>query len=838
MDGAIRSRFGHSVDAFLAVTNQHGRLAHVPSDTEQSVEKKLNQAFKNAEENDVLLYQNKMALKERVAIMLGPVPKNVDKDAFYERVINAEESRQVIHGKWKMCESDKFWDTISREEEIDAHFDGMNPATLDDYVTGRCNIQPEFKTKYIKGLLPNVPGKQTLWYEAAAHSADISGITHKKSIMLIMFGGAIPSDKQLRGCDGKLSLTNIIDSVHDLMVTDEVFTVKTDDTSKQWVHVETKSTPSPRAFHAATVIYTNLATPLLCVTGGFGGKRLALDMTLHILPLQSNANQMTWTSLKTDGKMPKPRYGHTMGQVGEYLTIFGGTNGTEIFNDLWVFNLNRSEVNVNSERSYNVWKRVEVGGLVPPPRCFHAAVKIGIEADNPIVVYGGVTIDDSSRAYAIRPDKSGELRWSMLPITVNGPAERRAFHSMIYYNGQIIIAGGEDFTSAIPTVHQCLIYSIGTRDFQYTEETLPLSGHRSVVIKGIVSHYGGLRSVASRVFLEPISGQRDTVDTLDIQKFAERQYMEEILKEIGLEVASGRPANQNEPCADAVCALKPHAVNTDTARDPLRVGAALFKGNLQTELAGENKRRPQEILQQENNKPMHKNKLKRWMAEFYKQVHPDVTRHLKEGLCQQNSNSVAQLNSYLDQLYNPREAINKADKTLVFHKVDGTSISLKLRPLGSHTDVKSVVYDIINQVRHQEHTQDLLSDVDHAQPGKVSWRGIQNDSKKDLTHLFYKQALDAVIGRQNESSDPGELAKCAKLYDLGVDPRLIFFDKMLTGKQREDCINTLQAVAKKINLPQTLIIFTDRRNGEPNGKALRIPTDVNVTDMIRIIMRY
>ncbi|GBE61927.1 CCAAT-box DNA binding subunit B, putative [Babesia ovata] len=504
MYNAIRGRVGHSADTYII-------LGKKPAADGQDGEEKAKRPAKSQDESDsesfepnVLYYEEKTKLKVKLAETLNSMPEYSNMTVSHEQTINTEESRQVIHGIWSSEISDKLWNTLNKEQEVDFAFHDLNPATTDHCVVGTCTQAPVIKAAHFKELIDKVVFKAEVTEKGRNVPQSTNRVVpNENAQMVIIFGGASPSEKQLRACKGNLSLLSILDVAEDLKVNNELFTVSVRSADPQWKPIASKGCPSARAFHASTIMYTDFATPILCVTGGFGQNRRIMDMTLHMMPLVQKNEHPVWIALTAAGKMPTPRYGHTMGQVHEYITVFGGTNGYEILNDLWVLNLHQGTVDENNRNISNEWIRVEIAGPTPAPRCFHASVKIGIQTSNPIIIYGGVTADDSARAYALKNDQSGNLRWSILPVMVTAPHEKRAFHSMAYHDGQILVTGGEDFTIKTPSVHQCLMYHINAREFQYTKEALPLTGHRSVLLDGMMYHLGGIRNT-SRVSIEPI----------------------------------------------------------------------------------------------------------------------------------------------------------------------------------------------------------------------------------------------------------------------------------------------------------------------------------------------
>lgn len=534
MFNVIPGRLGHTVDAFAVIEAQHVALTYGPAENQKNPGIAASEALKKHPEDDAVIYQEKLRMRSRVARFFDTQPKCRQSSITHEQALYTEEARQVIHGAWRAHHSEKFWNLLNREEEVDFSFEDVNPAGIDHYVSGICKVQPDFMSTHLKQLLLHkfANNADKTAYATIKDMSYNSRRLYANVHNMILFGGAIPTDKQMESCRGRVSVAGILDSIDDLRVTNDVYVLSIRDVMSPWKVLNTMGAPKPRAFHASTIIYLDSATPVLCLTGGFGPKRQLMDMTLHMLCLIQRKKEPSWVSMHTAGKMPAKRYGHTMGQVGPWLTLFGGTDGQQLFDDLWVLNICEGTATYKLMKSTNVWTRVDIVGLVPAPRCFHATVKIGMDASNPIVIYGGITEDCSSRAYTLRLDKYGDFKWSMLPITIKGPNEFRAFHTMIYSDSQIIITGGEDFRMSTPTIQKSLVYSIPTREFQYADEDVPLTGHRSVMINGVVHHFGGLRSILSSVFLEPIGSPKGMKDALEVRTALEQYYVRELAKEL------------------------------------------------------------------------------------------------------------------------------------------------------------------------------------------------------------------------------------------------------------------------------------------------------------------
>lgn len=136
--------------------------------------------------------------------------------------------------------------------------------------------------------------------------------------------------------------------------------------TKTWKrHPSTKSSPEPRAGHSATLVGHTLY-----IFGGSTHRGKYLNQVVQL-----DTTTMKWSRPKLKGKnFPAGRAGHIAVGTGSMIIIFGGFNGFEYFNDLFVL----------STKTVS-WSRILTGGSPPQPRSGHSAVLMG---KNMIVVGG------------------------------------------------------------------------------------------------------------------------------------------------------------------------------------------------------------------------------------------------------------------------------------------------------------------------------------------------------------------------------------------------------------------------------------------------------------------
>ena len=116
--------------------------------------------------------------------------------------------------------------------------------------------------------------------------------------------------------------------------------------------------PSPRAAHAAAA---NNQMQMV-IYGGSDNLGLA-DDKLWVLHL-SDKNEGLWDEIKTVGKTPGQRYGHSLCYSDPYFILFGGNSNPELSNDVWIININNAQCQ---------WEKIifENNSKMPCERLYH-----------------------------------------------------------------------------------------------------------------------------------------------------------------------------------------------------------------------------------------------------------------------------------------------------------------------------------------------------------------------------------------------------------------------------------------------------------------------------------
>ncbi|EFQ25554.1 kelch domain-containing protein [Colletotrichum graminicola] len=183
--------------------------------------------------------------------------------------------------------------------------------------------------------------------------------------------------------------------------------------------------PSKRRAHTAC-LYKNG----IYIFGGGDGVRALNDVwRLDV----SDMNKMSWKLVSGPERIPppgvretrpKPRGYHTANMVGSKLIIFGGSDGGECFNDVWVYDVDA-----------HIWKAVSIPQTFR--RLSHTATLVGSylfvigghdgnEYSNDVLLLNLVTMTwDRRRVYGLPP--SG-----------------RGYHGTVLYDSRLFVIGGFD----------------------------------------------------------------------------------------------------------------------------------------------------------------------------------------------------------------------------------------------------------------------------------------------------------------------------------------------------------------------------------------------------------
>lgn len=226
--------------------------------------------------------------------------------------------------------------------------------------------------------------------------------------------------------------------------------------------------PGPRAAHSCDLIGNKLY-----VFGGWNGKQALND--LYVLDF----NTMTWSLRDLTGNGPSSRNNHSIAMVGVQLFIHGGHDGTAWLKDLYTLNTDTGR-----------WDLPSISGISPSSRACHTLTRV----ERKLYMFGGydgkkcfndVDILDLDTMAWIRPHVHGGL-----------PKPRNA-HTMTAVGEKIYLFGGHSGTKHLQDIH-----ILDTKQMRWESPDIGgapppgLRGHTANVIGSKIYVFGGYDGVS------------------------------------------------------------------------------------------------------------------------------------------------------------------------------------------------------------------------------------------------------------------------------------------------------------------------------------------------------
>lgn len=189
--------------------------------------------------------------------------------------------------------------------------------------------------------------------------------------------------------------------------------------------------PSRRRAHTAC-LYKNG----IYVFGGGDGVRALNDIwRLDV----SDINKMSWKLIsdpsggsRDTGPVPKARGYHTANMVGNKLIIYGGSDGGECFNDVWVYNVDT-----------HVWKAVNIP--ITYRRLSHTSTIVG----SYLFVIGGHDGNEYSNDVLLL--NLVTMSWDRRKV-YGLPPSGRGYHTTVLHDSRLLVIGGFDGTEVFGDV--------------------------------------------------------------------------------------------------------------------------------------------------------------------------------------------------------------------------------------------------------------------------------------------------------------------------------------------------------------------------------------------------
>ncbi|KAL9637893.1 MAG: hypothetical protein Q9204_001697 [Flavoplaca sp. TL-2023a] len=154
-----------------------------------------------------------------------------------------------------------------------------------------------------------------------------------------------------------------------------------------------------------------------------------------------------------EGQIPPARTNHTIVSWNDKLYLFGGTNGTQWFNDVWSYDPRQV-----------AWTQLDCIGYIPAPREGHSAALV----NDVMYIFGGRT-EDGTDLGDLAAFKITSRRWFTFQNMGPAPSPRSG-HSMTAFGKQIVVLAGEPSSAPRNIDELSMVYVLDTGKIRYPND--------------------------------------------------------------------------------------------------------------------------------------------------------------------------------------------------------------------------------------------------------------------------------------------------------------------------------------------------------------------------------
>ncbi|KAL8924824.1 MAG: hypothetical protein Q9172_002488 [Xanthocarpia lactea] len=154
-----------------------------------------------------------------------------------------------------------------------------------------------------------------------------------------------------------------------------------------------------------------------------------------------------------EGQVPPARTNHTIVSWNDKLYLFGGTNGTQWFNDVWSYDPRQV-----------AWTQLDCIGYIPAPREGHSAALV----NDVMYIFGGRT-EDGTDLGDLAAFKITSRRWFTFQNMGPAPSPRSG-HSMTAFGKQIVVLAGEPSSAPRNVDELSMVYVLDTGKIRYPND--------------------------------------------------------------------------------------------------------------------------------------------------------------------------------------------------------------------------------------------------------------------------------------------------------------------------------------------------------------------------------
>ncbi|KAL9004384.1 MAG: hypothetical protein Q9188_002800 [Gyalolechia gomerana] len=154
-----------------------------------------------------------------------------------------------------------------------------------------------------------------------------------------------------------------------------------------------------------------------------------------------------------EGQIPPARTNHTTITWNDKLYLFGGTNGTQWFNDVWAYDARQF-----------AWTQLDCIGYIPTPREGHSAALV----NDVMYIFGGRT-ENGTDLGDLAAFKITSRRWFTFQNMGPAPSPRSG-HTMTAFGKQIVVAAGEPSSAPRNSDELSMVYVLDTVKIRYPND--------------------------------------------------------------------------------------------------------------------------------------------------------------------------------------------------------------------------------------------------------------------------------------------------------------------------------------------------------------------------------
>lgn len=187
-----------------------------------------------------------------------------------------------------------------------------------------------------------------------------------------------------------------------------------------------------------------------------------------------DTDTLCWKTKSHSGDIPdKPLYAHTASCIDDKIYIFGGGEGSNYYQTLWIL-----------DTQTMVWTKASPSGQQPAPRRAHSAIVI----ENSLYIFGGGSGNTAlNDLFKLDVEK---LHWTQIQAVGDFPKARGYHTTTVYQKKNILLLGGSGSSEIFKDIY---VFETETKRWSRhsLEATFPRCAHSTTVVGHLMFVFGG-----------------------------------------------------------------------------------------------------------------------------------------------------------------------------------------------------------------------------------------------------------------------------------------------------------------------------------------------------------